>query len=94
MKGNRQVRTTLGAVQWSEHRVVQLEDQLEIHDQWGPNAAEYQSVVEDMTWRQYRLALDELERLVVQHLFELSKLNVSGTGECLSGFCVLISNIV
>jgi hypothetical protein len=28
----------------------------------------------------YRTALDDLERLVVQRLFELSKLSMSGTG--------------
>ncbi|KDQ49651.1 hypothetical protein JAAARDRAFT_63593 [Jaapia argillacea MUCL 33604] len=37
-------------------------------------------VEEKLQARAYRMALDELERLVVQRLFELSKLNVSGTG--------------
>ena len=33
----------------------------------------------------YRATLDELERLVVRRLFELSKLSMSGTGMC--DFC-------
>lgn len=34
-----------------------------------------------MNERQYRRALDSLELLVVQRLFELTKLGMSGTGK-------------
>jgi hypothetical protein len=36
-----------------------------------------------MTERKYRRALDELERLVVQRLFEMTKLGMSGVGKLL-----------
>ena len=81
VNGNRAVRTALGAMQRAEQRVCQVEDQLEIGDRWHQTSAEYQSIEADMTIQQYRLALDELEHLIVQRLFELGKLNMSGTGE-------------
>ena len=69
------------ALQRSEQLVVKIEDQLELESPWNPESPEFQLVEKDMVQRQYRLALDELERLVVQRLFELSKLNMNGTGE-------------
>jgi hypothetical protein len=60
---------------------LQLENQLEVCDWWDPSSEEYKAVQQGLAQRRYRLALDELERLVVQRLFELAKLNISGTGE-------------
>ncbi|KAK1230267.1 hypothetical protein PQX77_006642 [Marasmius sp. AFHP31] len=43
-------------------------------------SAEYQETVVAMRNRNYRQALDKLERLVVQRLLKLMKLNISGVG--------------
>lgn len=61
--------------------MMQIEDQLEIRDRWDASSPDYQVVQKDMVLWQYWLALDELERLVVQRLFELTKLNMSGNGK-------------
>lgn len=60
--------------------MVQLENQLRLRERWESDSEEYQSIKSKVVERQYRRALDELERLVVQRLFELTKLNLSGTG--------------
>ncbi|THG94779.1 hypothetical protein EW026_g6755 [Hermanssonia centrifuga] len=62
----------------TEERVQTLEDQLGIEDRWSPGLREYDSAFEELTMRKYRLALDKLERLVVQRLLELSKLGEQG----------------
>ena len=81
-KANRQVRTTLTKLQNAESYVMLLENQLDLRGQrWQDSSSDYQTVKAELGHRQYRKALDELERLVMQHLFELSKLNMSGTGK-------------
>ncbi|KIJ24803.1 hypothetical protein M422DRAFT_129696, partial [Sphaerobolus stellatus SS14] len=65
-----------------------LENQLEIDTRWGAHHPKRLAVVEWMTKREYHAALDNLERLVVQRLFELTKLNMSSTGY---GLCTHIS---
>lgn len=62
--------------------VLRLEDGLKIshEDHWNPGDWEYESVLSKLMQREYRLAIDNLERLVVQHLFELVKLGMSGLG--------------
>ncbi|EPS93141.1 hypothetical protein FOMPIDRAFT_131399 [Fomitopsis schrenkii] len=47
---------------------------------WLPGSLEYQEASRLLTDREYRRSLDELERLVVQRLFELTKAGMSGTG--------------
>ena len=39
-----------------------------------------------MEVRDYQKALDKLEGLVVQRLFELTKMGLAGTGTCLDPF--------
>jgi len=85
VKANCNIRTALGTLERTEQRTVQLENQLEVRDRWDPSSEEYKAVRQGLAQRQYRSALDELERLVVQRLFELAKLNISGTGESHSG---------
>ena len=81
MKGNRQIRTAQAGLQRAEQLVTSIEDQLGLQDPWTPDSPEYKTVVANMVQRDYQRALDELEQLVVQRLFELTKLNMSGTGE-------------
>lgn len=47
---------------------------------WTADCDEYKAALVTMTERRYRRALDNLERLVVQRLFELTKLSASGLG--------------
>ncbi|KIY54034.1 hypothetical protein FISHEDRAFT_32194, partial [Fistulina hepatica ATCC 64428] len=63
-----------------DKEVARLEDTLGIHDRWEPDTPEYINCRKELYERQYCRVLDELERLVVQHLLELTKLNMSGVG--------------
>ena len=68
------------ASRMGEQYVFTLEKQLGIVDRWEPGSSEFQHYQEEAQLQDYHVALDELERLVVQRLFELSKLGMSGTG--------------
>ncbi|KAG2151616.1 uncharacterized protein EDB93DRAFT_1240001 [Suillus bovinus] len=54
---------------------------LGIVNRWNMSSPEYQDTLKYLTLRKYHKALDNLQRLVVQHLFELQRLNVSQTGQ-------------
>lgn len=63
-------------------RVNELEALLDINGgRWAPGDPQYDATLKYIKERKYRLALDELERLVVQRLFELQKTNIASTGE-------------
>ena len=74
------VRTTLERFDTAHMRVALIEEELEIEKRWSPGDAEYKSTAEDLHLRKYCLALDNLERLVIQHMFELTKLGMSSLG--------------
>lgn len=57
-------------------------------DRWTSGHPRRVAVVQDINHRAYNDALDNLERLVVMRLFELTKLNQSGTGKNIC-FCDL-----
>lgn len=64
--------------------VNEYEAELDIHGcRWAPGMLEYEKVVKYAQRRKYHLALDRLERLLVQRLFELQKGHLEGTGEYL-----------
>ena len=63
-----------------EEQLAQLEQQLAITDRWTADSADYICITEFIKHRKYLRAVDNLERLVVQRLFELTKMNHSGTG--------------
>ena len=64
-----------------EQHLLFIEDQLGLRGvRWSEASEEYRTTKHKLAKRKYRRALDELERLIVQRLFELSKLNVSGMG--------------
>jgi len=50
-------------------------------EQWTADSPEYLQVTEFVQRHKYLRAVDTLEALVVQRLFELTKMNHSGTGE-------------
>lgn len=65
--------------------VNEYEAELDIHGRrWAPGMAEYDKAVKYAQRRKYHLALDRLERLLVQRLFELQKGHLEGTGEYLT----------
>ena len=71
----------------SANRVRMLIDELEVMEdefgieRWTKECEEYKSAMTLINERRYRKALDNLERLMVQRLFELTKLGMSGLGE-------------
>ena len=64
-----------------EIHVAQLEIHLQLNDPWTPSSPEYIKTLEYMATHKYQDALRHLQRLVVQRLFELHKMNLAGTGE-------------
>ena len=55
---------------------------LGLKSQWEIGNVEYLHYKDEVTLGKYCKALDEVERLVVMHLFELLKLLMLGTGIC------------
>ncbi|PIL29409.1 hypothetical protein GSI_09461 [Ganoderma sinense ZZ0214-1] len=76
------VKASFTRWQTAQARVLQLEDELHLSEEerWKPGSKEYDEAFSELTHCQYHLALDNLERLVVQRLFELTKLGMSGLG--------------
>lgn len=65
-------------------QVNYFEDLLDITgERWHPGHAQYQATKVYVAVRVYHLALDTVEKLVVQRLFELQKTHLVNTGECL-----------
>lgn len=64
---------------WRE-RVIEMETRLQITRRWQPSDREYLNVLKFSHMRNYHRALDDLQKLVVQRLFELQKLNLAQTG--------------
>ncbi|KAG2154474.1 uncharacterized protein EDB93DRAFT_1102246 [Suillus bovinus] len=62
-----------------QHEVVSMEVTMGISHRWQPSTLEYQQTMEYMAAYKYQCALDQLQQLVVQRLFELQKLNISQT---------------
>ncbi|ESK82440.1 hypothetical protein Moror_8577 [Moniliophthora roreri MCA 2997] len=75
-----QYHITLEEVQIAEEACLDLEYHHGIETQWTPDSAKYQSTMTLLASQNYHFALDEFERLIVQQLFELTKLNMSGVG--------------
>lgn len=68
-------------LQHAEALVAHLQAVLGIQVRWEIGGPEYNRWKEEANLMKYRAAIDELERLVVMRLFELSKLGMSGTGK-------------
>ncbi|KAG6862636.1 hypothetical protein C0991_011139, partial [Blastosporella zonata] len=67
------------------HEIIQLEDKMGIVQRWTPAQPEYQVTKKFISERKYQEALEKLQHLVIKRLFELHKLNLSHTGQCLQG---------
>ncbi|KAG2085421.1 hypothetical protein BD769DRAFT_1374346 [Suillus cothurnatus] len=60
--------------------VEDLETRLDIAERWTPGYSDYRETLEYSRRRKFIRAVEDLEGLVVQRLFELSKANLSSTG--------------
>ncbi|KAJ7367265.1 hypothetical protein DFH08DRAFT_680415 [Mycena albidolilacea] len=61
-------------------RVQELEEVLEIEERWTTMSPKWMATVNEIKQRKYQLALDALELLIVERIFELMKMNQSQTG--------------
>ncbi len=61
-------------------QVISYELMLHVSWRWQPGDREYEETTKYIAMRNYQRALGRLQRLVIQRLFELHKLNVSQTG--------------
>lgn len=62
--------------------VNELELKLDVPETWTPQHPEYQDTLKYMQMRRFHRALDEVQRLVVQRLLEMTKANASGMSKC------------
>ena len=60
--------------------VQELEQVLEIVMRWTTESPKWKATVVEIKQRKYQLALDALELLIVERIFELTKMNQSQTG--------------
>ncbi|KAJ7892561.1 hypothetical protein B0H14DRAFT_3081486 [Mycena olivaceomarginata] len=60
--------------------VQEMEKKMDILVRWTVDDEEYENAEALVASRHYRLALNKLEELVIKRLFELTKMNMSGTG--------------
>ena len=58
-----------------------MEVALEITERWTPWTPQYKEALAYLHEHRYHRALQNLQRLVVQRLFELHRLNLGGVGE-------------
>jgi hypothetical protein len=73
-------RTTYTKYLAIEEGICRFEEEHSITERWAHNSQQYKDALVLMTERKYQTALAEVERLVVQRLFELTKLGMSGVG--------------
>lgn len=60
--------------------VHELEASLEILERWTTSSPRWAATVQAVKQHKYQLALDGLELLIVERIFELTKMNQSQTG--------------
>jgi len=61
--------------------VADLEAKLNIECMWTEDDPEYHEVEKYLQHREFHRALDRVQQLVVQRLFEMSKANIAGMGK-------------
>ena len=69
------------AYEFLQKEAMVFEDLLQVSHWWTPDMTELHDAMKYVQIGDYQLAVDKLEALVVQQLFELAKGNLSGTGE-------------
>lgn len=95
-KLTRDSTTAFNCVTRADEQLSKLEQQLDITERWTANSPEYLDVTHFIQRRKYLRAVDTLEALVVQRLFELTKMNHSGTGmsDMLCLLCALLTTAI
>ncbi|KAG8956492.1 hypothetical protein FRC03_010785 [Tulasnella sp. 419] len=73
-------RHALSQFRTLEKELERVETKMGITETWLPTCPEWKSAMNYIETREYRRAIDKVELLIVQRLFELQKLNLSGTG--------------
>jgi hypothetical protein len=68
--------------------VADMEVRMSIAVRWVPDSDEWMDTAVMVRRRQYQRALDHLQGLVIARMFELTKMNMSGTGGFLLLVCV------
>ena len=63
--------------------VLQFEEMNLIEVRWTPDSEEYHAAKSTLSQRKYLKAVDELERLAVQRILEMTKLGIAGIGACI-----------
>jgi hypothetical protein len=81
-----QYRTTFERWEAKKELVLRYEEEHNINARWAPTSQEYLDALVVVQERKYLRAIDDLERLVVQRLFEMTKLGQSGIGAYLVFF--------
>jgi hypothetical protein len=66
-----------------EDVVRELEEKLGIVDRWNSTSPRWADTVAEVKKRKYQKALDALELLIVERIFEFTKMNRSETGRFL-----------
>ncbi|KAJ7805132.1 hypothetical protein B0H14DRAFT_3091661 [Mycena olivaceomarginata] len=61
--------------------VQELEEKLGISDRWTSESPQWTATVQQVKQKKYQKALDAVELLVVERIFELTKINQSQTGK-------------
>ena len=61
--------------------IVTMEVKMGIDNRWQPSDSRYIDTLKYMADHKYHQALDHLQKLVIQWLFELNRLNLAGTGK-------------
>ncbi|KIY48693.1 hypothetical protein FISHEDRAFT_73383 [Fistulina hepatica ATCC 64428] len=79
-KIQRQFTQTANRVMLLDEELSRMEEVMGLPARWTTDAPEYVEGLKDQRKRRFRQAVDEVERLVVQRLLELTKLNMSGVG--------------
>jgi hypothetical protein len=90
-QARRRVDTAYSKLQNAESYVENLENNLGVEERWSNISPEYQEFYQQNVQTNYERALDELERLVVMRLFELTKMSTSGTGTTRMCLSILIN---
>ncbi|KAJ7888131.1 hypothetical protein B0H14DRAFT_3430321 [Mycena olivaceomarginata] len=79
-KEDRARRRAQEKMEKEEERVEELEEMLDIVERWTTESPKWVATVDGIKKRKYALALDALELLIVERIFELTKMNQSQTG--------------
>lgn len=73
-------RTTSDRLRAIEDQVLQYEEMHLIEVRWTSDSPEYIEATKLLSQCKYLKAVNELERLVIQRLLEMTKLGIAGTG--------------